>query len=77
MPTLTLTMTAANANRASAALGKSLGLKDENGQLRSATTAEAEEYLRKVLIDLTRSVELQEAQKSAIAGVSVTEISVT
>jgi hypothetical protein len=61
MPTLSIDVTAAQATRVAAALGKALGLVDANGAPRAATMAEAEAYVR----DALRRVVLRQERRDA------------
>jgi hypothetical protein len=67
MPSVTLTTTAPIATRVLAALGKTLGLIDGQGQGRSATQQEYSDWLRDVTKRMVQGQELQDAH-AAIAS---------
>lgn len=66
MPQAVLTVGPAVATRVATALGKVLGLVDENNQPRAATMNEYEEWLRDVTRRMVKGQELRDAQ-AAIA----------
>ena len=66
MPTITIDVTAPQANRISSAFGKAWNLKDNDGNPRDATLAE----LRKFLIDQLAGVVYGMERKEAMEAVS-------
>lgn len=64
MPTLSIDMTAQQATRVAAALGKDRGLTDANGAPRSATAAEVRAWVIDVLKRLVHGTELRAAQEA-------------
>ena len=69
MPTLTITMTTAQAARVSSAFGKQLNTVDGNGNQRNATTTEVKEQVIQFIKEAVLSRERQAATKTAEASV--------
>lgn len=67
MPTLTIDLTAAQANRLTAAFGKAHGLG------RDATNAEVRQYV----IDFLKAVVVDKERSAAIDAITVTDLGVT
>lgn len=75
MPSITLTLDAANASRVASAVGRVQGLFDGNGTPRDATLAEVKAYitdqLRRIVRDQERAAAVAQAE-SGIADLAVT-----
>ena len=73
MPSYTLTVSAADADRIAVAMGLWLGLRDASGAVRSATAAECKQALARWLQRLVHSYEIQrETEKISIVQVVIT-----
>lgn len=67
MPTITLTVDAANAQRIITALGRYRALTDAGGARRDATLAEVKQELATYLRTIVRDTELQQAATTTAA----------
>lgn len=71
MPSMTLTYTAAEAQRFAAALGKAHNLKDNQDNPRSATAAECKAFVIGRMKQLVVDIEGRELTEAAVAAVRV------
>jgi hypothetical protein len=75
MPSITLTIDAAAAQRVAAAFGRYWHLADAGGAPRDATLAEVKTYLVRQMAGVVRNAERAQAEAAAAAGVTDVAVS--
>lgn len=70
MPQLTISFTAAHAQRMQSALEESLKLTDENGDPRPATMDDLKSFVKKAVVEMVRKSERRTAAMQAASNVT-------